>query len=101
MAIRDKGKALPRVDPNEVAKALGAEPAPRKVLKIRMSKQVKLFLQSLPPDEQKTLLDHFERIANGDLTGVEMSHEERAIYESEEGVDLNAMVRDAEDEVEN
>jgi hypothetical protein len=101
MAIRDKGKTLPKVDPDEVAKALGAEPAPPKVLKIRMSKQVKMFLQTLPPDEQKALIDHFERIASGDATGIEMTPEERAIFESEEGVDLERAEFDEEDETEN
>ncbi len=73
----------------------------KKPLKIRMSKQVKMFLQTLPPDEQKMLVDHFERIASGDLTGVEMTPEERAIFESEEGVDLEAMAQSADEDMEN
>jgi hypothetical protein len=96
MAIRDKGKTLPKVDPNEVAKALGAEPAPPKVLKIRMSKQVKLFLQTLPSDEQRALLDHFEKIARGEVP-LEMSPEERAIFESE-APDLEAALEEAQRE---
>lgn len=102
MTVRDKGKALPKVSPDEVAKDLGAEPAPPKVLKIRMSKQVKLFLQTLPPDEQKALLDHFEKIAKGEVP-IEMSPEERAVFESE-APDLEGALEEArreDDEPEN
>lgn len=101
------------MSPEEFAKALKGEPLPpkeakklRKVvgkaLKLRMSKQVKMFLQTLPPDEQKALIDQFEKIAQDpEGQGVKMTPEERATFESEEGVDLDAMVKSAEDDTEN
>jgi hypothetical protein len=54
-----------------------------KILKLRMSKQVKLFLQTLPPDDQKAMLDAFEKIASGAEVGIEMTPEERAVFDSE------------------
>jgi hypothetical protein len=50
-------------------------------IKIRLSKQVQLFMQTLPPDELKYLLDHFEKVTNGEIP-LEMTPEERAIFES-------------------
>lgn len=74
---------------------------PKKPLKIRLSKQVKMFLQTLPPDEQKALVDQFEKIAQDpEGQGVKMTPEERAVFESE-GLVLERAEFDEEDESEN
>ena len=84
-----------QVEGEERAKLLEearSSPAPYKV---QMTKQARMFMQGLDDEEQGELLDVLGKLSRGEIEGEPLTPEEVERLRVEEGIDLEASLREA------
>jgi hypothetical protein len=91
--VRITDKPLRKIDPKVVGEALGAKPTARKV---RMTRQVRMFLQGMPAGARDELVDAIGKLVTGEIGGTPVSPEEIRRLKDEEGLDLEAALREAQ-----
>lgn len=86
MSIKDTSKPLPKINPDEVAEAIGSGPP----FKVKMSRQVRMFMATMDDGERAEFLDFIEKLSRGEVEGEMMTPEEIERLKVEEGIDLEA-----------